>query len=128
MKKTYFLDKLYNANFYEFERIIKAIVEDLCQEEYPYTFFKKDKMWLLEIEREQDLISVIFDDYRMYTHNSVKKLNAKYSTHWQNLFQKFLRKNQKYLYNKNLKVLEDVYGSDNAFNLEENNINSLVEL
>ena len=39
MKRTYFLDKIHNANIREFERIINTIVTDLNYEEYPYTYF-----------------------------------------------------------------------------------------
>ena len=102
MKKTYFLDKIYNANFREFDRIVTAIIQDLNQQNHPYTFFKKEDKWLLEIERENDLISVVFDDYTMIVNNNIKNLNASYSNLWRKLFLSFLTKKQTLQYNKNL--------------------------
>lgn len=127
MKKTYFLDKIFNANHFCFDEIMQTIVEDLCQEQYPYTYFKKGNKWLLEIERENDLISVLFDDYTMQTHNSLKKISAEYSNHWRNIFLKFLHKNQKYLYNKNLNKMQENF--ENQHNqIDQEKLNSYIGL
>ena len=127
MKKTYFLDKIHNANNREFEKIMQAIVEDMCQQQYPHTFFKKGSKWLLEIEREKDLISVLFDDYTMITHNSVKNLSASYSNNWQKIFNKFLHKNQKYYYQKELqKIVEN--NIENLSLLKDKDIEDYLKL
>ena len=106
MKKTYFLDKIHNANFREFDNIMKAIIEDLKQTEFPYSYLKKGNSWLLEIEKEDDLVSVLFDDYSMIIYSSLKDKSANYSHFWQQIFNKFLNKNQKYYYKKDLEKLE----------------------
>ena len=106
MKKTYFLDKIHNANNREFERIINAIVNDLNYETFSFTYFKKDNnFWLLEIEKEDELISVYFNDYTMKISYSNKKEVLYYVNEWQALFNKFLNKNQKYYYKKGLREL-----------------------
>lgn len=107
MKRTYFLDKIYNANIREFENIIKAIIQDLDYEQYPYTFCKKGNKWILEIERENDLISVLFDDYTMAVYNTISKIRASYSNNWQKMFNKFLYKNQKFYYKKGLQEIKN---------------------
>ena len=105
MKRTYFLDKIYNANHYEFEKIIKAIIEDLNQEEYPFTFFKRENKWVVDIEREKDLITIEFDDYSMILSNNVNKRSGESTCHWQRILYGFLTKKQKLQYNKNLDKL-----------------------
>ena len=107
MKRTYFLDKIYNVNIREFDNIIKAIIENLNLEQYPYTYFKKGGKWLIEVERQHDLISILFDDYSMAVCNINSKTNASYSNNWQNIFNKFLHKNQKYYYKKSLQEIKN---------------------
>jgi len=123
MKRTYFLDKIHNANIREFDNIIKDIVNNLNLEQYPYTYFKKDSKWLIEVERENDLIFILFDDYSMATYNSVKKISASYSCNWQKIFNKFLHKNQKYYYKKGLLELQS-----KAFVISEEDIDKSVKL
>lgn len=123
MKRTYFLDKIYNANIREFDNIIKAIIENLNLEQYPYTYFKKGNKWLIEVERENDLISIVFDDYSMATCNTVTKISASYSNNWQNIFNKFLHKNQKYYYKKGLIELKN-----NAFVISAEEVKNAVEI
>jgi len=126
MKKTYFLDKIYNANFKEFDNLIKAIIKDLNQEKHPYTFFKKDDKWLIEIERENDLISVVFDDYTMVLNNNVKNLSGGYTNLWRKLFITFLTKKQALQYNKNL----EEQAKDLKLNIEnqKQELNSFIKL
>ena len=123
MKRTYFLDKIHNANIREFERIINTIVTDLNYEEYPYTYFKNGNKWLIEVERENDLISIVFDDYSMATYNTVTKISASYSNNWQNIFNKFLHKNQKYYYKKGIIELKN-----NAFVISAEEVKNAVEI
>ena len=123
MKKTYFLDKIHNANFREFDNIVKAIIENLNQEQYPYTYCKKGNKWLIEIEREDDLIYVIFDDYSMAVCNTISKISASYSNNWQRVFNKFLHKNQKYYYKKGLQELKN-----KALVISEEEIENTVKL
>lgn len=123
MKKTYFLDKIHNANIREFDNIIKAIIENLNLEQYPYTYLKKDGKWLIEVEREHDLISILFDDYSMAIYNSINKINASYSNNWQKIFNKFLHKNQKYHYKKGLIELKN-----NAFVISAEEVKNAVEI
>ena len=57
MKRTYFLDKIFNANHNEFEGIIKTIIkEEVGFKEFQYTFFKKKDKWVIDIETGEDLI------------------------------------------------------------------------
>lgn len=107
MKKTYFLDKIHNANIREFESIMDTIVLNLEQENFPYSYCKKDGKWLIEIEKEEFLISVIFDDFTMRVINSAPKKELDFSNNWQKIFYKFLHKNQKYYYKKSLQELEE---------------------
>ena len=56
MKKTHFLDKIYNANPREFDNIIITLMKDLEQQNFPYSYFKSDNKWVIEIEKENTLI------------------------------------------------------------------------
>ena len=124
MKRTYFLDKIHNANNREFERIINAIVTDLNYEEYPYTYFKQENnFWLLEIEKEDGLVSVYFNDYTMKISSSNKKEFIYYVNKWQTLFNKFLNKNQKCYYKKGLREIKN-----KALVISEEDIDKSVKL
>jgi len=123
MKRTYFLDKIYNANIIEFDNIIKAVVENLKQEQYPYSYVKKNGKWLLEIEKENDLVSVLFDDYSMKVNSKLKQMNVSYSNNWQKIFNKFLHKNQKYYYKKGLIELKN-----NEFVISAEEVKNAVEI
>ena len=127
MKKTYFLDKIHNANIREFERILNSIIEDLNQKDFPYSYFKKDKNWLIEIEKDGGLISVIFDDYTMSIYSQDKCKGAEYSNRWRSLFYKFLHKNQKYYYNKGLQKIES-QNEDNKNSLDQKEIEESIKL
>ena len=118
MKKTYFLDKIYNANFKEFDNITKAIIEHLNQSDFPFTFVKKGNKWLIEIEKDNELISVLFDDYSMFVYSSLKNVSENYSEQWQSIFYKFLHKNQKYYYKKGLSKFE-LENSNTKINKDE---------
>ena len=118
MKKTYFLDKIHNANFKQFDVLIKAVIKDLYQENYPYTFFKKGDKWIIDIERDKDLISIVFDDYTMCIYNNVKKLSANNSHYWQDILFKFLTKKQQLQYKKNLEKQNDLM--EEASNTDDN--------
>lgn len=123
MKRTYFLDKIYNANIKEFDNIVKTIITDLNQEQYPYTYVKKNGKWLIEIERENDLIFVLFDDYSMQVCSKVNQITASYTNNWQKIFNKFLHKNQKYYYKKGLIELKN-----NAFVISKEEVKNAVEI
>ena len=105
--KTKFLDKIFNESILDFDNIVKSVIEDLEQLDFPYTYFKKDNKWIIEIEKENDLISIDFDDYEMNIYSSTKKLAASYSNHWQRIFIEFLSKSQKIKYRKTLMEINE---------------------
>ena len=69
------------------------------------------------------MICVLFDDYSMATCNAVTKIKASYSTNWQNIFNKFLHKNQKYYYKKGLQEVKN-----KAFIINEEDIKNTIKL
>ena len=54
MKKCYFLDKIYNASFKEFESIIEEIVNNLNFANLSFNFLKIEDNWIIDIEKENE--------------------------------------------------------------------------
>ena len=106
MKTCYFLDKIYNANFKEFEHLFENLILSLGFKEFPHTIVKIENDWVIDIERGEDLITIRFNDYFMTMKNSQQKEKVDISKFWQNKFQTFLRKKQRMEYVENLNSLE----------------------
>ena len=127
MKRTYFLDKIFNANHNEFEGIIKTIIkEEVGFKEFQYTFFKKKDKWVIDIETGEDLINIILDDYTMYVYSRAKDLTASNTNYWRETFKKFLRKKQLIKYNKNIE--QSFMENQDSLRLEDEEVRSYVEL
>ena len=122
MKKCYFLDKIYNSNFKEFEAIIEEIVNILNFSKLPFNFLKIEDNWIVDVEKENECLTICFNDYSMTISSTKDKNKEDISNKWQGVFQKFLRPKQKNEYAKNLKELQE-----NKISLSSN-MNDVVSL
>ena len=62
--KTILLDKIFNESILDFDNIIKMLIKDLEQSDFPYTYFKQDDKWIIEIEKESDLNAIFTLGFR----------------------------------------------------------------
>ena len=107
--QTKFLDILFNESFIDFDVLIKKVLTDLNLAEYGYSYFKKKDNYIIEVEKDNQLISLLFNDYFMVIRESRFRTTRDISEYWNKLikqselFKFILKPKQKAEYNRNLK-------------------------
>ena len=63
--KTFFLDKIFNTDLYDFYKLIGEIVADLGYNNFGFSVFKKDDKYIIDLENETDFASIYLEDYSL---------------------------------------------------------------
>ena len=116
---TKFLDILFNEDFTSFNSLITKVLQELNLEEYGSTYHKKNNNYIIEVEKEDQLISILFNDYFMVIREGRFRKTKDLSEFWNKLikqsilfrsddiedtmFKGILNKKQRAEFNRNLR-------------------------
>lgn len=134
--RTKFLDILFNESFIDFDVLIKKVLQDLGLSNYGYSYYKKNDNYLIEVEKEDQLVSILFNDYFMVKREGRFRKIEDISAYWngilkqsvlfgdktitEDMFKGLLNKKQKAEYNRNLREYKALL--DNNVEMKEEDI------
>lgn len=132
--RTKFLDILFNESFIDFDVLIKKVLQDLGLSNYGYSYYKKNDNYLIEIEKDDQLVSILFNDYFMVKREGRFRKIEDISAYWnkilkqsalfgdktitEDMFKGLLNKKQKAEYNRNLREYKALLDDNNELKEE----------
>ena len=132
--RTKFLDILFNESFIDFDVLIKKVLQDLGLSNYGYSYYKKNDNYLIEVEKDDQLVSILFNDYFMVKREGRFRKIEDISAYWngmlkqsalfgdktitEDMFKGLLNKKQKAEYNRNLREYKALLDDNNELKEE----------
>ena len=89
--KTFFLDKIFNTDLYDFYKLIGEIVADLEYNNFSFSVFKKNDKYIVDLENETDYASIFLEDYSLIIRTSKSKSVLNYSNYLKTKMSMFLK-------------------------------------